>query len=287
MTVARPRTRWWPRSSSGCSASSSACARQPCRREQSDPQPRRRRGPHRGAPGSCSSPVSALGLVGWLVTGWVLALVIAPGRRHRAADPARRSRRPRRRSSGSKRWRNGPGRSPASSPSASASSRRWSRRCGRHPRRSPPRSHRLVARLRARWDTEEALRAFADELDDATGDLIAANLILGARRRGAGLASVLEGLAESVGGRRARSPPGRGRPGQAAGDRAVGHADQRQRARRPRAVRDVRRAVPQPRRPGDPRRAAVGVRRHADLDAAHGHGQAAPPVPGDPRSRGR
>ena len=57
---------------------------------------------------------------------------------------------------------------------------------------------RLVARLRARWDTETALRVFADELDDATGDLIAANLILGARRRGAGLASVLEGLAESV-----------------------------------------------------------------------------------------
>jgi Flp pilus assembly protein TadB len=61
-----------------------------------------------------------------------------------------------------------------------------------------PEVTRLVARLRARWPTEEALRAFADELDDATGDLVAANLILGARRRGAGLASVLEGLAESV-----------------------------------------------------------------------------------------
>lgn len=61
-----------------------------------------------------------------------------------------------------------------------------------------PEVTRLVARLRARWVTEVALRAFADELDDATGDLIAANLILGARRRGAGLASVLEGLAESV-----------------------------------------------------------------------------------------
>lgn len=57
---------------------------------------------------------------------------------------------------------------------------------------------RLVARLRARWVTEDAIRAFADELDDATGDVIAANLILGARRRGAGLAAVLEGLAESV-----------------------------------------------------------------------------------------
>lgn len=58
--------------------------------------------------------------------------------------------------------------------------------------------NRLVARLRARWMTEDALRSFADELDDATGDLIAAALILGARRRGPGLATVLEGLAESV-----------------------------------------------------------------------------------------
>jgi len=56
----------------------------------------------------------------------------------------------------------------------------------------------LVARLRARWSTEEALRAFADDLDDPTGDLIAANLILGARRRAAGLATVLDALAESV-----------------------------------------------------------------------------------------
>ncbi len=56
----------------------------------------------------------------------------------------------------------------------------------------------LVARLRARWSTEDALLRFADELDDATGDLVAAYLILGARRRGAGLASVLQGLAESV-----------------------------------------------------------------------------------------
>lgn len=61
-----------------------------------------------------------------------------------------------------------------------------------------PEVTRLVARLRARWSTEQALRAFADELDDSTGDLVASNLILGARRRGAGLASVLDGLAESV-----------------------------------------------------------------------------------------
>ncbi len=61
-----------------------------------------------------------------------------------------------------------------------------------------PEVNRLVARLRARWSTELAIRAFADDLDDSTGDLVAANLILGARRRGAGLASVLDGLAESV-----------------------------------------------------------------------------------------
>lgn len=61
-----------------------------------------------------------------------------------------------------------------------------------------PEVQRLVARLRSRWNTEEAIRSFADELDDATGDLVAANLILAARRRGAGLAQVLESLAESV-----------------------------------------------------------------------------------------
>lgn len=56
----------------------------------------------------------------------------------------------------------------------------------------------LVARLRGRWDTEAALRAFADDLDDAVGDLIAANLILAARRRNRSLAAVLHGVAESV-----------------------------------------------------------------------------------------
>ncbi|GAA2028587.1 hypothetical protein GCM10009740_17760 [Terrabacter terrae] len=61
-----------------------------------------------------------------------------------------------------------------------------------------PEVTRLASRLRARWGTERALRAFADDLDDATGDLVAANLILAARRRGAGVASVLEALAESV-----------------------------------------------------------------------------------------
>jgi Flp pilus assembly protein TadB len=56
----------------------------------------------------------------------------------------------------------------------------------------------LVARLRARWDTDDALRAFADDLNDATGDLVAANLLLAARRRNRSLAAVLHGVAESV-----------------------------------------------------------------------------------------
>lgn len=56
----------------------------------------------------------------------------------------------------------------------------------------------LVRRLRARMGTEQALRTFADDLNDTTGDLVAANLILGSRRRGQGLAAVLQALAESV-----------------------------------------------------------------------------------------
>ena len=54
----------------------------------------------------------------------------------------------------------------------------------------------LVARLRARWDTQAALRAVAHDLHDPTGDAIAAGLLLAAERRGRGLAKMLEGIAE-------------------------------------------------------------------------------------------
>jgi len=138
-----------------------------------------------------------IGVVGWLVTGLALAVVVAPIAV--VGLPAM-----------------------LSGSAASARIRRleameeWTRSLGgvlsvglgleqaltatlhSTPAAIAPEVGRLVARLRARWDTETALRAFADELDDATGDLIAANLILGARRRGTGLASVLEALAESV-----------------------------------------------------------------------------------------
>jgi len=138
-----------------------------------------------------------LGVVGWLVTGWVLAVVIAPvaviGLPLLLAAPPEATRILR-----------------------LEAMEEWTRSLSGvltvgvgleqalvATLRSTPgpisgEVQRLVARLRARWDTEAALRAFADELDDSTGDLIAANLILGARRRGAGLASVLDGLAESV-----------------------------------------------------------------------------------------
>ena len=58
----------------------------------------------------------------------------------------------------------------------------------------------LVARLRGKWDPEEALRRFADDLHDPTGDLVAATLILATHTRGDGLSSILSGLAESVAG---------------------------------------------------------------------------------------
>jgi len=140
---------------------------------------------------------ACLGLLGWLLTGWVLALVVAPVAvlglpALLSAPPA------------------------ATQINRLEAMEEWTRSLSgvltvgigleqalvatlrSTPAPIAPGVSRLIARLRARWDTEAALRVFADELDDATGDLIAANLILGARRRGAGLASVLEGLAESV-----------------------------------------------------------------------------------------
>lgn len=57
----------------------------------------------------------------------------------------------------------------------------------------------LVARLSARWPTEQALRAFAEDLHDAAGDFVVASLLLAARRRGPGLAGVLTAVAGSVG----------------------------------------------------------------------------------------
>lgn len=56
----------------------------------------------------------------------------------------------------------------------------------------------LVARISARWPTDQALRAFADDLDDAAGDFVVASLLLASRRRGPGLSGVLTAVAGSV-----------------------------------------------------------------------------------------
>lgn len=61
-----------------------------------------------------------------------------------------------------------------------------------------PEVTRLVNRLWSGWETDRALRLFADELDDEIGDFIAMNLVLAATNRGPGLAPALDGIAESV-----------------------------------------------------------------------------------------
>ena len=64
----------------------------------------------------------------------------------------------------------------------------------------------LSARLAARWPTEAALRAFADDLDDATGDLVVAALILGSPAPrpgpGPGPRAIADSVAEEVAMRR-------------------------------------------------------------------------------------
>lgn len=56
----------------------------------------------------------------------------------------------------------------------------------------------LVARLSARWRTDAALRAFADDMADPTCDLVVLHLLLAERMRGPGLARALEDLADSI-----------------------------------------------------------------------------------------
>lgn len=67
---------------------------------------------------------------------------------------------------------------------------------------APPAIHkdveRLSARLTSRWPIDDALEAFADDLHDATGDLVVAQLLLAARERGSGLGAALDDLAADV-----------------------------------------------------------------------------------------
>lgn len=66
------------------------------------------------------------------------------------------------------------------------------------PPRIQPAIERVAARLTSRWTIEDALRGLADDLDDATGDLVVAHLQLAAKERGPGLAAALSDLADDV-----------------------------------------------------------------------------------------
>jgi Flp pilus assembly protein TadB len=57
---------------------------------------------------------------------------------------------------------------------------------------------RLVDRLHTRMPLPDALRRFADDLDDPSADLIIAALIINSRLRGPGLRDLLSALADSV-----------------------------------------------------------------------------------------
>ena len=57
--------------------------------------------------------------------------------------------------------------------------------------------HTMVDRLRARMPLPQALEHFADDMDDASADLVIAALMLNARLRGPGLREVLGALAKS------------------------------------------------------------------------------------------
>lgn len=57
---------------------------------------------------------------------------------------------------------------------------------------------RLVARINARWPITDALQSFADDLNDPTGDLVVAHLQLAAKQRGPGLSRALDDLAGDV-----------------------------------------------------------------------------------------
>lgn len=143
------------------------------------------------------SCASAGGLVLWLVTGWAIAVLILPllvvGLPALLRPPAT-----------------------ATDVARMTAIEQWTRSMsgvltvgsgiehalvaslGSAPAAIAPMVGTLVARLNARWSTDAALRAFADDLDDATGDLVAATLVLGAQRRGPGLAAVLDDLAATV-----------------------------------------------------------------------------------------
>jgi Flp pilus assembly protein TadB len=136
------------------------------------------------------------GLILWLVTGWVLALVIAPAAIFglpwllRSPDTGVLDR-----LTAMEQWtRNLKGLLAAGNSLEAAIASSLS--SAPDPIRAEVRD--LVSRLSARFATRDALLRFADDLNDSTGDLLAAALIIGAQQRGQGLAGVLDGLANTI-----------------------------------------------------------------------------------------
>ena len=137
------------------------------------------------------------GLVGWLVTGWFALMVLVPAavvgipallRPPRAGTPIATL-------EALEEWTRGlagvltvgSGLEQALITSARSA-----------PDQIRPQVAAMAARLHARTDTATALRAFADDLNDATADLIVLSLTLAASKRGMGLAPALTSLARSV-----------------------------------------------------------------------------------------
>jgi Flp pilus assembly protein TadB len=138
-----------------------------------------------------------VGMVVWILTGWMLALVVVPvaaaGLPYllSSAEPARRIER----LDAMEEWTRSlagvliTGRGLEGALSTTLRS---------VPAPIAPEVRALVDRLRSRGSTQDAIWAFADDLDDATGDLVAANLLLASQRGGDGLARILTRLSEAV-----------------------------------------------------------------------------------------
>jgi tight adherence protein B len=137
------------------------------------------------------------GVLAWLFTGWVLAVVVAPAavlgvpallRPPQSATDVELL-------AGIEQWTRGLA---GVLTVGSGIEHAVVASLGSTPAAVKPQVSQLVSRINAGWSSEDALRAFADDLDDATGDLVAGSLILGVRRRGSGLPAVLEDLASTV-----------------------------------------------------------------------------------------
>ena len=138
--------------------------------------------------------LAALALTGWVVAGGAgafagFAAVQAWQRRRRVAG--RRRSRP-----GSRRWRRGVSSCATCCRLSMGSSARSWRRRGPAPTRSARRSGALAARL-GRQRPETAVREFAAEVDDPSGDLVASVLLL-AMTRSSRTSELLSELAVTI-----------------------------------------------------------------------------------------